>query len=479
MIVPDLSSRIGHDKQDALARLVDRLDRKKRRHRIRQHYYDGLQPFKDLRVAIPPILRTVDVILGWPATAVDTLNSRVKMEAFVLPGDDVADYGIDAIWRENRMDIEAPQAQTSALIHAVAFVATTLGDVAAGEPEVLLSTYSATNATGLWHPAKRALGAALLVNDADEFGPKHFFLLFPDTVHTVWREDDNTARWNLRTVPNTLGRVPVEPLVYRPRLGRPFGRSRITRPMMSLTDSAMRTRLRAEVNAEFFSSPQRYLLGADESQFVGANGERKDSWDLLMGRILAIPADEETGDVPTIGQFPQLNMQPHTDQMRMWAQLFAAEAQLDLSQLGFQTDNPTSAEARYAAKEDLVIEAEATATGFAPAWINAMKTGVMIRENLTEAPDALDALSIRWRDPSTPSRAQAADATIKLVQAGILPADSEVTLEQAGLSDVDVQRALADIRRKQGADTIAALAALAAQQPTSAPAPETPPAEVA
>src|SRR5690606_42152063 len=113
---------------------------------------------------------------------------------------------------------------------------------------------------------------------------------------------------------------------------------------------------------------------AAESQFCGANCGRKDSWDLLMGRNLADPADEETGDGPTSGQFPQLNMQPHTDQMRMWAQLFAAEAQLDLSQLGFQTDNPTSAEARYAAKEDLVIEAEATATGFAPAWIDRKST---------------------------------------------------------------------------------------------------------
>ena len=59
----------------------------------------------------------------------------------------------------------------------------------------------------------------------------------------------------------------MEPLVYRPSLDRPFGKSRITRAVMSITDSAVREALRTEVSAEFFTTPQKYLLGADEELF--------------------------------------------------------------------------------------------------------------------------------------------------------------------------------------------------------------------
>ena len=44
---------------------------------------------------------------------------------------------------------------------------------------------------------------------------------------------------------------------------------------MALTDQAARTSLRAEVSAEFFSSPQRYLLGADEEAFTDDDGKQE------------------------------------------------------------------------------------------------------------------------------------------------------------------------------------------------------------
>lgn len=473
MIVPDLSSHLDAPEQAALARMIERISAKRRRHRVRKSYYEGLQEFKDLGIAIPPNLRNFDAVLGWPAKGVDALARRVKLEGFAVPGGDVDSFGIPQIWRDNRLDVEAPQITTSSLIHATSFIATTLGDQAAGEPEVLISTYDAMMGTGLWRPTSRDLGAALLIVDEDDFGPVRFFVMFPHMIYSVWRRE-NMTQWFVNALPNYLGRVPVEPLTYRARLGRPFGQSRITRPVMSLTDSAARTVARAEVGAEFFSAPQRYLLGADESDFVGPNGERKTTWDLLMGRILAIGADEDTGDVPQVGQFSQISMQPHTEQMRMWASLFAAETGLALDSLGVVQDNPSSAEAMYAAEKDLVIEAEATCDGFTPAWVRAMVTGVQMRDNLTEIPDELRDLSIRWRDPSTPSRAAAVDAALKLTSGDnpIIPADSEVALELAGLSQMQIDRVMADRRRANGRATISALAALqGASQAPPAPSP--------
>jgi hypothetical protein len=58
-------------------------------------------------------------------------------------------------------------------------------------------------------------------------------------------------------------------------------------------------------------------------------------------------------------------------------------------------------------------------------------------------PDLLQ-LETQWRDPATPTRAQAADAAVKLVQAGILPV--EAAWEDLGYSAARRAK-LRDLRR--------------------------------
>ena len=427
---------------------------------MRADYYDMRNLFRDLGIAIPPNLRNLEVAMGWPAKAVDALARRVRLDGFVLPGGDVDAFGIPQILADNRMDVELPQAMTSSLIHSVAFIATTLGDVAAGEPEVLMSVYDARSATGTWDPVRRRLSSFLGVVRERDGQYERVVMLTTDAAYSMTLLDGN--RWQVRALRHSLGRVPVEPLVYRPRLGRPFGSSRISRSVMSITDSAMRTVVRSEVGAEFFSAPQRYLLGADEDAFVAEDGTRKSTWDMVIGRILALDLLDEDGEridprELQIGQFPQVSMQPHAEHLRMWATLFAGETGLAVSQLGVVQDNPSSAEAIYAAKEDLVIEAEATGLGFTPALVRSAITGVQIRDGLTTPPPELRRLGVRWRDPSTPSRAAATDAVMKQIAAGVLPPESDVALEALGYDDTTIQRIQADRLRSAGRSAVAAL----------------------
>lgn len=465
--VPDVEAQLEPADYQLLRDLLAQLRAKRHRNRLRIDYYEMRTLFQDLGIAIPPQLRNLEVAMGWPAKAVDVLARRVKLEGFVLPGGDPDDWGVGVIWSENRMEVEAPEAITSALITPPAFLSTTLGDTAAGEPEVLITMADAMNSTGIWNPARRGLAGALQILAGDQWGPTRIILLTPVWAIGMTRVDDGTVRrWEVRGTAHGIGRVPVEPLVYRPTLGRPFGSSRISRAVMSITDSAMRTVVRAEVGAEFYSAPQRYLMGADEEMFEGPDGQKKSTWDLVMGRILSAPAvrDEETGEVlpaPTVGQFPQISMQPHGDQMRMWASLMSGETGLSMSQLGVVQDNPSSAEAIYAAKEDLVIEAEACGTGFGPAFVRSMLTGIQMRDNLPAVPEELRGLGVRWRDPSTPSRAQATDAVMKQVQAGVLPAASDVALEALGYDDTTIRRIAADRRRANGQGVLQALQAAA------------------
>jgi hypothetical protein len=468
MTPPDVLSQLGLTDYNQLTELLEQLDVRAAGNNTRQAYYDMHNMFQDLGIAVPPQLRTLEVAMGWPAKAVDLLSRRVRLDSYVLPDGDVADWGIPQIMTDNRMETEAPQATVTTLTNSPAFIMTTVGNTSLGEPELLLSFYDATQATGIWEPARRGLRAWLGVRERNDFGEPTSLLYLTPTLGWGITKQAN-GRWDCEPAPtHGLGRVPVEPLVYRANLRRPFGSSRINRAVMAITNSAMRTVVRSEVGAEFYSSPQRYLLGAEESMFVGPDGVQKHAWDLVTGRILAVPgADEDGAPPPSLGQFPQVSMQPHTDHLRMWATLFAGETSIPVSSLGVVQDNPASAEAIYAAKEDLVIEAEGVCEGFTPAYIRAMQTGVQMRDRLAVLPDELRGLGLRWRDPSTPSRAAATDAVMKQVQAGVLPADSDVALEQLGYDDTTIRRIQADRRRASGSAALRAI--------TDAIAPTAPP----
>ena len=85
--------------------------------------------FRDLRIAIPPMLRDLEAVVGWPAKAVDMLAARVRVAGVALPGGDLDAFGIpEMIGGVDDFAGLVDEATTSALIHASAFVMTTLGD---------------------------------------------------------------------------------------------------------------------------------------------------------------------------------------------------------------------------------------------------------------------------------------------------------------------------------------------------------------
>src|SRR5690625_7699817 len=45
-------------------------------------YYDGKQRLKDLGISLPPQMRFIDTVLGWPGTVVDALEERLDFEGW-------------------------------------------------------------------------------------------------------------------------------------------------------------------------------------------------------------------------------------------------------------------------------------------------------------------------------------------------------------------------------------------------------------
>lgn len=448
--------------QATLNALLAQLWAKAPRNALRSAYYDGKNAVRDLGISTPPAFRKIATVLGWSSKAVDILNRRCNLDGFVLPSQ-VAQDDVDALWRDNWLDSEAPQAGVSSLIHAAAFLVTTQGDTAAGEPPVLITAKDAMSGTGIWDRRRRSLSSFLSILEVDQNGrPADMVMYLPDLNVMMTR---NGTGWNVTRRAHQYG-LPVEPLVYQPRLGRPFGSSRISRPVMSLHDSALRTVIRSEVSAEFYSAPQRVLLGADESAFKNPDGTIKSTWQAIMGRIWAIPDDEGAANPRAqIQEFTQSSQQPHVDQLRAWAQLFAGETSIPVSSLGISTEaNPASAEAYTASREDLISEAEGTTDGWSPAWRKTMIRALQMLNGWDDRQVPADVLGLRpkWRSPMNPSRAAAADAASKMIDKFPWLAQSELGLELYGMDQTFLERAKVELRRQRGAGVLAAIQAQAA-----------------
>ncbi|HTF53583.1 MAG TPA: phage portal protein [Pseudonocardia sp.] len=453
-------SDLSDEERATLSRLENRLHQKKIRNELRSNYYDGKHRLHKLGISIPPQMQDIETVIGWPAKSVDVLEQRLNFEGFVLPNQSGLLDDLALIDAENDMTLERSQAHVSALTHGTAFAFVSNGDVNAGDPTVVVSIRSAREASAIYNRRTRRLDAALEIVQGQRASDRTKILYLPIVTITI-RRDDN-GRIIIERSPNPTGRVACVPIRHRPFIEREFGMSRITRPVMSLTDVAVRTILRTEVSAEFYSSPQRYLLGADETAFTDKDGNVKTGWEAILGRVWAIPhaeRDDITDEMPPpmqVGQFPAASMQPHTDHLRSTATMFAGETAIPVSYLGIIHDNPASADAINATESELNKVAERDHLSFGAAWINVGKLSIMMRDKTDVLPPELVRLRDRWANPATPTRQAAAQSVMSLVSTGVLLADSEITWEQLGYDQSTIDRLklerrirAADIARQQ------------------------------
>jgi hypothetical protein len=225
------------------------------------------------------------------------------------------------------------------------------------------------NATGVIDPITRMLreGYAVLERNKDGHPTREAYFTPEYTQYF--------AAGKLATrVMNETGYTMLVPIVYRPDAKRPFGHSRISRACMDYTQSALRTIKRSEISAEFYSFPQKYVLGLDE------DAEQMDTWKATISSFLRFDKDEN-GDRPTVGQFSQQSMSPYTEQIRTFAALFAGETGLTLDDLGFVSDNPSSSEAIKASHENLRLTARKAQKCFGVGFKNAGLVAACLRDD--------------------------------------------------------------------------------------------------
>ena len=461
---------LAEDDAALMARLVKQWQAKRARNALRRQYRDMQVNVAFLGASVPPYMRDqLDIVCGWPDKAVTSLASRCMWDGVTSPSGEEDPLGAMSLLHENRFDLLVPELVDATLTYCCSFVVALPGDPAAGDPDVVVTGADALWATGLWDVRRRGLEAGLLVDSADDNGKPTSMLLL--TAEHVTRLALGDRGWvAVARMDHSLGRVPMEPLPYRPALGRPFGRSRISREVMSITDRVVRAGFRTEVSSDLYAAPALLLLGADETMFQDAQGEKVPLWSWYMGRLKSLPKDED-GDKPDLQVIPQQSMEPFLAMKRALAAEFASATSLPISALGIVQDNPSSAEAIYAAKEDLVIEAQNTTRSIGYGLNRIVQDAICLRDGIpvTEMDDEVRNLATRWRNPAMPSVVSQSDAVVKQISAIPELAQTDVALEELGYSAEQIVRIRSQIKRAQAGGVLDRLLASTPTPPEQEP----------
>lgn len=378
-----------------------KLNRVRARGMVRYSYYEQKHSHLARTVAIPAqVADRYRTKLGWCTSAVDQLAYRLVVDGFSNDNYNIAD-----IFKVNNADILFSSAVLGALITSCDFVYI----IPQGDGEIpKMQIIDGTNATGIIDPVTCILkeGYAVLERDPDTDSVISESYFIPGKIYVI-NGDDVTE---IDVPGNAVALVPV---VYKPDSKRWFGHSRISRACMQSQDEAEDAMMMIKALSDVAAWPQKYVLGLSES------AQDIDSIRASISSMLDFRKDED-GDKPTVGQFPQMTLDSHLNAYKLMASKFSGETGLTLDDLGYVSENPSSAEAIKAAHETLRVTAANAQRDFAVGFLNAGYTAACIRDNVAYSRDLIADTAIRWKpivEPDAAMLSAIGDGAIKLNQA--------------------------------------------------------------
>ncbi|MDB8736674.1 phage portal protein [Ruminococcus bicirculans (ex Wegman et al. 2014)] len=374
-----------------------RLADKQTRVLLRYKYYEMKNNAQDFSSLAPEKFKGLKETVGWCAKAVDSLADRLQFDEFQND-----EFDLSEIFLSNNQDILIDSAVLSALISACSFVYIREDN---GYPR--LQVIDGSNATGIIDPVTNLLTEGYAVLERDSMGVVKTEAYFMVGMTEIYSHGVLVQR-----IPNAAPYALLVPIIYRPDAKRPFGHSRISRACIAYTQTALRTIKRSEVSAEFYSFPQKYVLGlSEDAEFNNRLA--------TISSFLNFTKDGD-GDHPIVGQFQQQSMTPYTEQLRTLASLFAGETGLTLDDLGFATENPSSAEAIKAGHENLRLTARKAQRTFGTGLLNVGYLAVCIRDRYAYQRDAFRDTKVAWLpifEPDAAALSGVGDAILKINQA--------------------------------------------------------------
>lgn len=366
----------------------------------RYKFYEMKNVARDLGIIMPQEFNWLTATLGWCGKAVDSVADRLIFNSF-----DNDNFDLMEIFQMNNPDTFFDSAILSTLISSCCFVYISADKD--GYPR--LQVIDGGNATGIIDPITGLLNEGYAVLERDDRDNPIVEAYFTKGATQIIRKGSKQPQIIKNNAPYPL----LVPIIYRPDAKRPFGHSRISRACMKIMESALRTIKRSEVSAEFYSFPQKYVVG------MANDAEPLEKWKATISSFLSFTKDED-GDSPKLGQFTQQSMSPYIDQIRMFASLFAGETGLTLDDLGFVSDNPSSSEAIKASHENLRLVARKAQRNFGSGFLNVGYLASCLRDNYAYQRQQLYLTTSVWEpifEPDAAMLSNIGDGAIKINQA--------------------------------------------------------------
>lgn len=427
----------------------------------KEAYYEGDIYLSDvnLGIALPEGMSRLQIGCAWGAKAVDVLAARSRFDGFVgTTGNDIPE--LERLTAANRLLAEYPKAVRDELKFGCTF--STLSTDTAGQAKI--RWHSPRSAAGLWDGEKGRISCGLAIIDTKpdnlttEWRPIHINL-YTDKAIWALTFDDNASVWSATPHEHKLGRPPMEALVWNATSAKPFGRSRINRPVRELIKGFVRTVANATIGLEFATTPQKYLLGVTDEQYKAVTDAK---FRQYVGSILTSTPNPETGETPVFGQLAQGSITPHVDMLRLLATQFSAATGLTVTDTGVVNDaNPTSSDAILAQSKTLVALAEELNANNGEALKNIALMALAIEQHCSvpELPEKLTEIIAHFKNPAMPSVSMTADAAMKIASARPAFANTDTFLEMVGFDAADIRRIKGQESRTRGLDILRELEA--------------------
>lgn len=391
-------------------------------------YYEGRQPLQFMAPVLQEEFgeRLTQLVINWPRLGADIHEERLDLEGFRFGRESEADDELWKWWKSQDGEVQSQQANLESIIcgAAYAFVGADEGDGPAH-----LSVEHPSQVIHRVDPKTRRTSAIVKRWD-DEENVRWADQLLPD-ANITWRF--NGREWvEDERDDHELGHVLGVPIVNRPRMLHPMGVSEF-HDIIPVADAANKMATDMMISGEFHAMPRRWVFGMGPEDFVDEQGEPMSAWQQVAGRVWAtsLPPDKVEA-----GQFPESDLAVFHNTIKLLASLTTHLMALPPDFMAFGSINPPSADSIRAMESRLVKRAERQQSTRSAPYQQIARLRYLV-EGGSMPPDAWSLEAI-WRDASTPTRAQAADAAVKLFQSGVVPL--EQAREDLGYSVIQRER---------------------------------------
>lgn len=415
-----------------LKKLKKELDARQEKLKLYDAYYSGEHKLKfaspKFRAAFGGLFANFSD--NWCELVVNSVEERLNIQGFRLGEDTSGDQKAWDIWQSNQLDAESQIAHQEALINGVSYVL--VWEDEEGNPEITVE--HPQQAIVAFQPGSRRKRAAGLKCWEEDDGSRMATLYLPDEIWKFKaRKGMGTPTWEDRVVdneerplPNTLGVVPLIPLVNRPRLLKP-GDSEI-RQVIPIQDATNKTIIDMLVASEVASFAQRWAAGLE----VDEDPETKEKIQPFKAGAdqLWISGDPNT----KFGQFEATELKNYVNAIEMFVQHIASQTRTPPHYF-YLSGNFPSGESIKSAETGLTAKVRRKMVPFGETWEEVMRLAFKVAGDRRRA--LILNTEVIWGDPESRSESEHIDAIVKKKALGV---PDQQLQEDAGYTPPQIER---------------------------------------